>query len=68
MGTGAYAGTSLAQLQERGVRDIAVFSGSGRAEQFVAERGAAARALKMEELSEAFSAADVIIGCSGGNR
>ncbi|MGQ7786412.1 glutamyl-tRNA reductase [Nesterenkonia sp. K-15-9-6] len=68
IGTGAYAGTSLAQLQERGVRDIAVFSGSGRAEQFVAERGAAARALKMEELSEAFSAADVIIGCSGGNR
>lgn len=68
VGTGAYAGTSLAQLQERGVRDIAVFSGSGRAEQFVAERGGGAQALRMEDLPEAFSQADVIIGCSGGNR
>ncbi|GAA1172964.1 glutamyl-tRNA reductase [Nesterenkonia xinjiangensis] len=68
VGTGAYAGTSLAQLQERGVHDIAVFSGSGRAEQFVAERGAAARALRMEDLAEAFASADLIIGCSGGNR
>lgn len=67
VGTGAYAGTSLAQLHERGVRDIAVFSGSGRAEQFVAERGGA-RALRMEDLAEAFAQADVIIGCSGGSR
>lgn len=75
IGTGAYAGTSLAQLAERGVSDIAVFSGSGRAEGFLAERseflaarGGQARALRMEELVEAFSAADLVIGCSGGNR
>lgn len=74
IGTGAYAGTSLAQLLERGVTDISVFSGSGRAEDFVTQRdetyeaGGAVRALKMEELAEAFRCADVVIGCSGGNR
>ncbi|WP_223881145.1 glutamyl-tRNA reductase [Nesterenkonia ebinurensis] len=68
IGTGAYAGTALAQLNERGVPDIAVFSGSGRAEQFVAERGGGARALRMDQLAEAFRSADLIIGCSGGNR
>lgn len=68
IGTGAYAGTALAQLNERGVPDIAVFSGSGRAEQFVAERGGGARPLRMDQLAEAFSQADLIIGCSGGNR
>lgn len=75
IGTGAYAGTSMAQLAERGVADIAVFSGSGRAELFLteraehlAERGGQARALRMDELVEAFSSADMVIGCSGGNR
>ncbi|WP_022871806.1 glutamyl-tRNA reductase [Nesterenkonia alba] len=75
IGTGAYAGTSLAQLAERHTGDVAVFSGSGRAEQFLAERadilaarGGRARPLAMEELPEAFRRADVIIGCSGGNR
>ncbi|MCH8570034.1 glutamyl-tRNA reductase [Nesterenkonia sp. AY15] len=68
IGTGAYSGTSLAQLVERGVTDIGVFSGSGRAEDFVAERVGGARALQMQELPGAFRNADVIIGCSGGNR
>ncbi|WP_243832169.1 glutamyl-tRNA reductase [Nesterenkonia aurantiaca] len=68
IGTGAYSGTSLAQLVERGVTDIGVFSGSGRAEDFVAERAGGARALQMQELPTAFREADVIIGCSGGNR
>lgn len=75
IGTGAYAGTTLAQLAERGVDDIAVFSGSGRADEFLAERGQAvakhgssARALQMHELAAAFAEADLIIGCSGGSR
>ena len=74
IGTGAYAGTSLTQLAERGVPEISVFSGSGRAEEFVAQRSpglsgnSGVRALRMEELGEAFRAADVVIGCSGGNR
>lgn len=68
IGTGAYSGTSLAQLVERGVTDIGVFSGSGRAEEFVAERAGGAKALQMQDLPAAFRDADVIIGCSGGNR
>lgn len=74
IGTGAYAGTSLTQLAERGVHRISVFSGSGRAEQFVEQRAgsapssAAVRAVRMEELAEVFAQADVIIGCSGGHR
>ncbi len=79
IGTGAYAGTSLAQLLERGVGEVSVFSGSGRAEEFVAQRlekhraeghrsPGTVRALRMEELAGAFRAADVVIGCSGGNR
>jgi glutamyl-tRNA reductase len=75
IGTGAYAGAALSQLAERGVPDIAVFSGSGRAEDFLAARrdsllarGGHARSLRMDELAGAFREADVIIGCSGGNR
>src|SRR5690625_3029482 len=75
IGTGAYAGTSLAQLAERGVGEIGVFSGSGRAAEFLHERrpsaaqyGSSARALEMHELSQAFAEAGLIIGCSGGSR
>ncbi|GAA4911393.1 glutamyl-tRNA reductase [Nesterenkonia rhizosphaerae] len=75
IGTGAYAGTTLAQLAEREVPAISVFSGSGRAEsflderrRFLGERAENVRALSMGELAEAFRNADVIIGCSGGNR
>lgn len=68
IGTGAYSGTSLAQLVQRGVTDIGVFSGSGRADAFVADRVGQAHALALEDLAEAFRHADVIIGCSGGNR
>ncbi|RJN31759.1 glutamyl-tRNA reductase [Nesterenkonia natronophila] len=75
IGTGAYAGAALSQLAERAVPDIAVFSGSGRAEDFLSARrdallarGGHARSLRMDELAGAFREADVIIGCSGGNR
>ncbi|WP_147104846.1 glutamyl-tRNA reductase [Nesterenkonia populi] len=75
IGTGAYAGTALAQLAERGVPNISVFSGSGRAEEFLAdraaqlaERGGDARPLQMHELAPALAGADVVIGASGGNR
>lgn len=34
IGTGAYAGASLAALRDRGVTDVAVYSPSGRAEKF----------------------------------
>ncbi|TLP77203.1 glutamyl-tRNA reductase [Nesterenkonia sphaerica] len=75
IGTGAYAGAALAQLAQREVPQIGVFSGSGRAEEFLAARqeallarGSRAQPLRMDQLTAAFREADVIIGCSGGNR
>ncbi|MCY0903483.1 glutamyl-tRNA reductase [Arthrobacter sp. H14-L1] len=62
-GTGAYAGTTMAQLTGRGCTDISVFSASGRAQTFVATRGGTA--LSRESLESAVAAADILIGCSG---
>lgn len=68
VGTGAYAGTTLAQLEARGAKNVAVHSSSGRAEQFVADRGGWAMALGGAEVEGAFAEADVLIGVSGGER
>lgn len=65
-GTGAYAGATMALLRERGTTDISVYSSSGRAETFVATRGGTA--LTSETLRAEIAAADVLIGCSGGDR
>jgi len=65
-GTGAYAGATLALLQQRGVGRIGVYSASGRAQTFVASR--TGEAIDEDELSEWVRDADVIIGCSGGGR
>jgi glutamyl-tRNA reductase len=65
-GTGAYAGATMALLRERGVADISVYSQSGRAPEFTAARGGTA--LADDELEAAMARADVIIGCSGGDR
>lgn len=68
VGTGAYAGTTLAQLQALGAKNVAVHSSSGRAQQFVADRGNWAMALGGAEVEGAFAEADVLIGVSGGER
>jgi len=68
VGTGAYAGTTLAQLEARGAKNVAVHSSSGRAQQFVADRGNWAMALGGAEVEGAFAEADVLIGVSGGER
>ena len=68
VGTGAYAGTTLAQLEARGAKNVAVHSSSGRAQQFVADRGDWAMALGGAEVEGAFAEADVLIGVSGGER
>lgn len=68
IGTGAYAGTTLAQLADRGAANVGVHSSSGRAEAFVADRGGWALALGGEKIHGAIAEADVIIGCSGGDR
>lgn len=68
IGTGAYAGTTLAQLAERGAEAVGVHSASGRAAQFVADRGGWALALGGADVAGAAAEADVIIGSSGGDR
>lgn len=68
IGTGAYAGTTLAQLAERGAEAVGVHSASGRAAQFVADRGGWALALGGADVAGAVAEADVIIGSSGGDR
>ncbi|WP_081744655.1 glutamyl-tRNA reductase [Arthrobacter sp. H14] len=65
IGTGAYAGATMSLLRERGCSDVSVFSASGRAESFVATRGGTA--LTRQTLPDALAAADVVIGCSGGD-
>ncbi|PXA77411.1 glutamyl-tRNA reductase [Auritidibacter sp. NML100628] len=68
VGTGAYAGTTIAQLEQLGARNVAVYSSSGRAEQFVADRGDWAMAVDSDMVHEAFAEADVVIGVSGQER
>ncbi|WMY77776.1 glutamyl-tRNA reductase [Citricoccus sp. I39-566] len=68
IGTGSYAGTTLAQLADRGAANVGVHSASGRAEAFVADRGGWALALGGEKIHGAIAEADVLIGCSGGDR
>jgi glutamyl-tRNA reductase len=61
IGTGTYAGASLAALRARGCEDVRVYSGSGRAEQFAADRGVVA----VTDLVEALQDADLVVSCSG---
>ncbi|WP_426517789.1 glutamyl-tRNA reductase [Diaminobutyricibacter sp. McL0618] len=62
VGTGAYAGASLAALRERGVSDVHVYSPSGRAQKFAVAH--AAGAVPADGLVEAIAAADLIVTCS----
>src|SRR5699024_9172936 len=48
--------------------NVAVHSSSGRAEEFVADRGGCAVALCGADVEGAFGEADVLIGVSGGER
>ncbi|WP_066290375.1 glutamyl-tRNA reductase [Arthrobacter sp. B6] len=63
IGTGAYAGSTLALLAAGHCDNVSVFSWSGRAETFAGARGAAG--LSRSELPKAVQGADVVIGCSG---
>lgn len=64
IGTGAYAGVTLALLRERGVHQIGVFSGSGRAVDFAAARNAQV----YESVEDAVRDSDILVGCSGTGR
>lgn len=63
IGTGSYAGATLAALRTRGAEDVRVFSQSGRAEEFAAARGV--QAVGLNELESALADADVLVACSG---
>jgi glutamyl-tRNA reductase len=62
VGTGRYAGASLAALRDRGVREVGVYSPSGRAARFAAREGV--RAVEAHDLRAALAAADVVVTCS----
>lgn len=62
VGTGRYAGASLAALRDRGVSEVGVYSPSGRAARFAAREGV--RAVEAADLRGALAAADVVLTCS----
>lgn len=62
IGTGSYAGASLAAVKARGCTDITVYSASGRAGQFAADRGVAAAT---SDLAAALAGVDLVVACSG---
>ncbi|BDI21282.1 glutamyl-tRNA reductase [Herbiconiux sp. L3-i23] len=62
VGTGKYAGASLAALRDRGVTEVGVFSPSGRAHKFATREGV--RAVTRETLADALATATVIVTCS----
>ena len=63
IGTGSYAGASVAALHRRGCRDLHVFSPSGRAPGFARDRDA--QAVPDDGLEEALRSADLVVACSG---
>lgn len=63
IGTGSYAGASLAALRARGCSDVRVYSSSGRAEEFAGARGATA--VPAGALGTALARADLVVACSG---
>ncbi len=62
IGTGAYAGASLAALRDRGVTDVAVYSPSGRAAKFAA--GHDIRPVDAEMFPREAAEATVIVTCT----
>jgi glutamyl-tRNA reductase len=61
VGTGAYAGATVAALRRRECRDIAVWSTSGRAAGFAAAEGVRAAG----DLGEEIAVADLVVTCRG---
>lgn len=63
IGTGAYARVVLAALKRRGVADVAVYSRSGRAQEFGSRHGV--RVVAVEDLRDAVVASDLVVSASG---
>ncbi|MBN8881465.1 MAG: glutamyl-tRNA reductase [Salana multivorans] len=64
VGTGAHARTAVRALAARGVRDVAVYSPSGRADAFAARHGLRAVAADAGALRGAVDASDVVVSCT----
>lgn len=62
IGTGRYAGATLAALRDRGVAEIAVYSPSDRAQRFARREGVVA--VPRADLGERLGSADLVIACS----
>jgi glutamyl-tRNA reductase len=62
VGTGAYAGASLAALRDRGATNVRVYSRTGRAATFAASH--AIEAVPTDGLTDAVASADLIVTCS----
>lgn len=62
IGTGTYAGATLAALRDRGVREITVYSPSDRAGRFARREGVVATT--RGELPAVLGGADLVIACS----
>lgn len=62
IGTGSYAGASLAAVKARGCQDVVVYSASGRAGQFAARRGVTAATA---DLAASLAGVDLVVACSG---
>jgi glutamyl-tRNA reductase len=62
VGTGAYAGASLAALRERGATDVRVYSRTGRAAVFASKHDI--EAVATDALTQAVASADLVVTCS----
>ncbi|PZR53350.1 glutamyl-tRNA reductase [Xylanimonas oleitrophica] len=65
IGTGSYAGATVAALRNRGSDDVRVYSQSGRAEIFAGSHDVVALPNDAEALVEALAEADLVVSVSG---
>ena len=65
IGTGSYAGASVAALRHRGVADVSVYSQSGRARQFAQGHDVVAVPTGEDALVAALAGADLVVAVSG---
>lgn len=64
IGTGSYAGASLAALKARGCGEIVVYSATGRAGRFAEQRGVTAATADLEA---SLAGVDLVVACSGAS-
>lgn len=62
VGTGRYAGATLAALRERGASDVRVYSRTGRAARFAEHHGITA--VHQHDLEGAVAASDLVVACT----